>query len=126
MATPATYGSSWARSLINARAMPHLHATCTAGCDNAGSCSPLNEVKDQTLIFMDNSQILNLLSHNRSTKFIIFKGLMNHRHTNTCLSACARTRTHTHTHTPTPTKQFCHLGVTSQHSHTLYMSAIVT
>ena len=81
MAASAADGSSQARGQIGAAAVTYATATTTLDpshiCDIRRSLwqhwtlNPLSEARDRTRIFMDTSQVLNLLSHsgNSSTSW---------------------------------------------------------
>ena len=49
--------------------------------------NPLNEVRDQTFVLKDTSQILNPLSHNRKSRFCSLHVCL---HLHVCLCVCAR------------------------------------
>ena len=88
-AVPAAYGSSQARSQNRAAAATLCHSHSNAGSFNPistlrgsaqqcwiGSFNPLSKAKDQTHIFMDTSQVLNLLSHNWNAQSFILNELV--------------------------------------------------
>ena len=74
MATPVTYGSSWAgvklelqlKAYATATAMPDPRLICNFhhSSQKCQILNPLSEARDRTCILMDTSWVLNLLSHN--------------------------------------------------------------